>query len=142
MLPPAEKINSQARQRARDGSPHIGKMTIEGNTTRLCAGAGEGDRDRQNRVCPYPRLRGRPVERDHRLVQFSLIERTASQGVVKLCANVRRCATTAQTLISLCIPIPQLKSFRAAGGCSRRHRGGSANSVFEDAYCQNSRSST
>src|SRR5882724_9693989 len=127
MFSAAEKIDSQARQPIHGSTQHVGEMLVERNATFRCVGSREGDGDRQDGIRTNSRFGGSSIERDHRLIQFSLVSKhTARQRLLKHSANICCRATAAQTLISLWIPVPKFESFSTPGRRARGYGCGSA----------------
>src|SRR5712664_2403663 len=138
MLPTAEKIDGQPRKHVHGSTQHVGEMLVERNATFLCMGSREGDGHGQNGIRAESRFGGGSIERDHCSVQFSLVsEHTSRQRALKLSANICCRATTAQSVISLWIPVPKLESLGTPGRCSRGYGRGSADPALQNAGCQN-----
>ena len=93
---PAEDVDGQARQPIGGSAHHLCEMLVEGDAAIDSVGPGKGHGDGQYGVRADPRFCRGPVERDHGLVEITLIfeEATGERGL-KLSANIRRRATTA-----------------------------------------------
>ncbi len=72
VLAPAEQVDHRQRHGPERFADYLGEKGIEGDTALRCRRPRKGQRHGQQRVGPQPRLVGRAVQGDQRLVQGAL----------------------------------------------------------------------
>ena len=95
-------------------------------------GLGDRQRDAEDGIGAEPRLVGRAVERDHRLVDLDLRLRIhAADGVENLAVDRVDRLAHALAEIALLVAVAQLDRLVRAGRGARRHRGAAERAVLQ-----------
>ena len=85
---------------------------------------GNRERDREHRIGPQPRLIGRAIQFDHRLVYFDLIERIkAGKRIKNLAFHARHRLQHALATIAGLVAIAEFHRLMRAGGSAGGHNG-------------------
>ena len=130
MFAAVHDVHHRHRQRAGEHAAHI---TIQRHVQIGRRRAGHGQAHRQYGVGPQPRLVGRAVQLDHRLVDGNLLLGIeAADGVQYLALDVGDGLPHALAAIAPLVAIPQLHGLVRAGRCARGHRRAAFGTRFQE----------